>query len=82
MSANESSDVDSKSAENVGRGGLTRPSSSKAAGARSKSGLKRKRSNNGHTVVKGPVSNVDLRHILGFLNQTEWIQNLNIGNIM
>jgi hypothetical protein len=26
--------------------------------------------------------NVDLRHILGFLNQTEWIQNLNIGNIM
>lgn len=24
----------------------------------------------------------DLRHILGFLNQTEWIQNLNIGNIM
>jgi len=29
---------------------------------------------------KGPQ--VDLRHILGFLNQTEWIQNLNIGNIM
>jgi len=28
------------------------------------------------------VLNVDLRHILGFLNQTEWIQNLNIGNIM
>jgi hypothetical protein len=27
-------------------------------------------------------NNVDLRHILGFLNQTEWIQNLNIGNIM
>ena len=25
---------------------------------------------------------IDLRHILGFLNQTEWIQNLNIGNIM
>lgn len=24
----------------------------------------------------------DLRHILGFLNQTEWVQNLNIGNIM
>ena len=23
-----------------------------------------------------------MRHILGFLNQTEWIQNLNIGNIM
>ena len=87
QSANDSSDGDSKSlAEHVGRGaggGLTRPSSGKAAGARSKSGLKRKRSNNaGHTVVKGPVNNVDLRHILGFLNQTEWIQNLNIGNIM
>lgn len=24
----------------------------------------------------------DMRHILGFLNQSEWIQNLNIGNIM
>jgi len=23
-----------------------------------------------------------MRHILGFLNQTEWVQNLNIGNIM
>lgn len=23
-----------------------------------------------------------MRHVLGFLNQTEWIQNLNIGNIM
>ena len=31
---------------------------------------------------KKPKSAVDLRHILGFLNQTEWIQNLNIGNIM
>lgn len=29
-----------------------------------------------------PKTSVDLRHILGFLNQTEWIQNLNIGNIM
>ena len=35
-----------------------------------------------HPIVKGTVTNVDLRHILGFLNQTEWIQNLNIGNIM
>ena len=35
-----------------------------------------------HPVVRGTVTNVDLRHILGFLNQTEWIQNLNIGNIM
>lgn len=72
-SANDSSDGDSKSlAENLGRGaggGLTRPSSGKAAAARSKSGLKRKRSNNArHMVVKGPVTNVDLRHILGFLN--------------
>lgn len=24
----------------------------------------------------------DMRHMLGFLNQSEWIQNLNIGNIM
>ena len=31
---------------------------------------------------KRSALNVDLRHILGFLNQTEWIQNLNIGNIM
>jgi hypothetical protein len=23
-----------------------------------------------------------MRHILGFLNQSEWTQNLNIGNIM
>ena len=23
-----------------------------------------------------------MRHILGFLNQSEWVQNLNIGNIM
>lgn len=35
-----------------------------------------------HPVVRGTVTGVDLRHILGFLNQTEWIQNLNIGNIM
>jgi hypothetical protein len=25
---------------------------------------------------------IDLRTILGFLNQNEWIMNLNIGNIM
>ena len=31
---------------------------------------------------KNKTLDVDLRHILGFLNQTEWIQNLNIGNIM
>jgi len=24
----------------------------------------------------------DMRSVLGFLNQKEWIQNLNIGNIM
>ena len=24
----------------------------------------------------------DMRHILGFLNQSEWILSLNIGNIM
>lgn len=25
---------------------------------------------------------LDMRHILGFLNQSEWISSLNIGNIM
>lgn len=24
----------------------------------------------------------DMRHILGFLNQSEWVNTLNIGNIM
>ncbi len=24
----------------------------------------------------------DMRSVLGFLNQNEWVQNLNIGNIM
>lgn len=33
-------------------------------------------------VVRDKPFDCDLRHILGFLNQTEWIQNLNIGNIM
>lgn len=26
--------------------------------------------------------NIDMRTVLGFLNQNEWIMNLNIGNIM
>lgn len=25
---------------------------------------------------------IDMRHILGFLNQSEWVTSLNIGNIM
>ena len=25
---------------------------------------------------------IDMRHILGYLNQSEWISSLNIGNIM
>lgn len=25
---------------------------------------------------------LDMRHILGFLNQSEWVNSLNIGNIM
>ncbi len=29
-----------------------------------------------------PPPDADMRHILGFLNQTEWVGNLNIGNIM
>jgi hypothetical protein len=32
--------------------------------------------------VPQTVPEADMRHILGFLNQTEWIGNLNIGNIM
>jgi len=31
---------------------------------------------------KKPEDQIDMRTILGFLNQNEWIQNLNIGNIM
>ncbi len=31
---------------------------------------------------KGMVAEPDLRHILGFLNQSEWVTMLNIGNIM
>jgi hypothetical protein len=38
------------------------------------------------TVIDGgvaqPAPDADMRHILGFLNQTEWVGNLNIGNIM
>ena len=34
------------------------------------------------TTKKGKVKHADMRHILGFLNQSEWIQSLNIGNIM
>ena len=25
---------------------------------------------------------LDMRHLLGFLNQSEWVNTLNIGNIM
>ena len=36
-----------------------------------------------HGGKKGPVRpEADMRHILGFLNQSEWILSLNIGNIM
>ena len=34
------------------------------------------------TTKKGKQKLADMRHILGFLNQSEWIQSLNIGNIM
>ena len=34
------------------------------------------------TTKKGKQRQADMRHILGFLNQSEWIQSLNIGNIM
>ena len=32
--------------------------------------------------VASSAPEADMRHILGFLNQSEWISNLNIGNIM
>jgi len=35
----------------------------------------------GNAVADEPEE-TDMRHILGFLNQTEWVGNLNIGNIM
>ena len=28
------------------------------------------------------MKHLDMRHILGFLNQSEWVTSLNIGNIM
>lgn len=31
---------------------------------------------------RSPQAVADMRHILGFLNQSEWILSLNIGNIM
>ena len=31
---------------------------------------------------RSPQQVADMRHILGFLNQSEWILSLNIGNIM
>jgi len=42
----------------------------------------RRANSKGSKQKKKNEASVDLRHILGFLNQTEWIQNLNIGNIM
>ena len=32
--------------------------------------------------VTEPNPEADMRHILGFLNQSEWVTSLNIGNIM
>jgi hypothetical protein len=31
---------------------------------------------------QGLMKYLDMRHILGFLNQSEWVNSLNIGNIM
>lgn len=28
------------------------------------------------------MSRIDMRNLLGFVNQNEWVSNLNIGNIM
>ena len=35
-----------------------------------------------HSKGAGLLKFLDMRHILGFLNQTEWVNALNIGNIM
>lgn len=35
-----------------------------------------------HSRGAGALKFLDMRHILGFLNQTEWVNALNIGNIM
>jgi len=66
----ESSDDSRNEGDKSGKG--------KKSPGRPKSAAKGKKPGN----QKRSVLNVDLRHILGFLNQTEWIQNLNIGNIM
>lgn len=66
----ESSDESRNDEDKQGKGKKT-PPRPKSSG-KAKKGAAQKRGS----------QNVDLRHILGFLNQTEWIQNLNIGNIM
>lgn len=56
--------------------------------SRERLSLEKKRSGSQQAKKKPPaMSNliskmVDMRHILGFLNQSEWVNSLNIGNIM
>lgn len=69
----ESSDIDSKIDIGLSGGDSKKKSKKNLGGQR---GGKKEES-----LLKNKHQ-VDLRHILGFLNQTEWIQNLNIGNIM
>lgn len=44
-----------------------------------KGGMKQSKSNG---KLVGVHKFLDMRHILGFLNQSEWVNSLNIGNIM
>lgn len=55
----------------------------KSEGKPKRAGSKKLKQDQSKTnVLRDRPFECDLRHILGFLNQTEWIQNLNIGNIM
>ena len=72
ISGIESSDIDSK----IGVAIQAEPQPTKKKPAKTSKQPAAKKDDK----KKGPP--VDMRHILGFLNQTEWIQNLNIGNIM
>lgn len=39
-------------------------------------------SNNKERENQSDMSDVDMKNLLGYLNQSEWIYSLNIGNIM
>lgn len=51
----------------------------KVESAKDKGGMKQSKSKG---KLVGMHKFLDMRHILGFLNQSEWVNSLNIGNIM